>query len=102
MAEKDILDVIEKPVGTMKILIYMLQNNQTTVTGMLKNEDLNQRTTYSALEKLQKEGLVRCHKNKGGFPVRKYYTLTDRGKDIAQRLDMFVVGGKGKIEGVLK
>jgi len=83
----DNITCLEKPVGTMKILVHLHQNEKTTITTLLKNEQLNQRTTYSALEKLQNEGLVFQEKSMG-FPVCKYYFLTDKGKKVAERLEL--------------
>ena len=80
------LSAIEKPVGSMKILLYLYQHEKTTITNLLKREQLNQRTTYSALGKLQKEGLV-FQEESMGFPLCKYYFLTDKGKVVAQQLD---------------
>ena len=83
----DNIGVLEKPVGTMKILVHLHQNEKTTITTLLKNEQLNQRTTYSALEKLQKEGLIFQEKTMG-FPLCKYYFLTKKGKKVAERLEL--------------
>ena len=82
----DNIGILEKPVGTMKILVHIHRNDKTTITGLLKNEHLNQRTTYSALEKLQERGLI-FQEESLGFPVCKYYFLTDKGKDVAKQLE---------------
>ena len=83
----DHIGVLEKPVGTMKILVHLHQNEKATITRLLKSEQLNQRTTYSALEKLQDEGLI-FQKESMGFPLCKYYFLTDKGKQIAEQLEI--------------
>ena len=81
----DYMEVLEKPVGTMKILVHLHLNEKATITGLLKSESLNQRTTYSALEKLQKEGLI-FQKDSTGFPLSKHYFLTSKGKIVAKQL----------------
>ena len=81
------ISVLEKPVGSMKILVHLHQNEKTTITNLLKNEQLNQRTTYSALEKLQDEGLI-FQEETIGFPICKYYFLTEKGKLVAEQLEM--------------
>ena len=86
MAKNDILSIIEKPVGSMKIILYLHHNQKVTITSILKNKKLNQRTTYSALKKLRKEGLISCKQGRG-FPVCKYYLLTDKGKNLALLLN---------------
>jgi len=87
MAKTDQLSIIEKPVGSMKILMYLHKNQRATITNLLRRQDLNQRTTYSALGKLQKEGLIK-HQNSKGFPVCKYYLLTDKGRAVAEQLSV--------------
>jgi len=81
------LGKLEKPVGTMKILVHLHRNKKATITNLLKTENLNQRTTYSALGRLQEQGLI-FQEEELGFPVCKYYFLTDRGKELAQQLEI--------------
>ena len=83
------LGKLEKPVGTMRILVHLRQNEKTTITQLLKAESLNQRTTYSALEKMQEQGLI-FQEESLGFPVCKYYFLTDKGKEVARQLERVI------------
>ena len=83
------LGKLEKPVGTMRILVHLRQNEKATITNLLKTENLNQRTTYSALDKLQEQGLI-FQEESLGFPVCKYYFLTDKGKEVARQLEIVV------------
>ena len=79
------IGTLEKPVGTLKILVHLHNNEKATVTNLIKEADLNQRTTYSALSKLLDEGLIYKEETKA-FPVHKYYKLTEKGKKIAEHL----------------
>ena len=79
------IEDIEKPVGSLKILVHLFRNEQSTITTMLKEADLNQRTAYAALRKLSDEELIEAEIS-AGFPVRKYYRLTPKGKGIANHL----------------
>ena len=80
------IDDIEKPVGSLKILVHLFRNEKSTITTMLKDADLNQRTAYAALRKLSDEDLINVEVC-SGFPVRKYYRLTPKGKGIANHLE---------------
>jgi len=80
------LGKLEKPVGTMRILVHLHENEKTTITHLLKPEKLTQRTTYSALGQLQEQGLI-FQEESLGFPVCKYYFLTDRGKEVAEQME---------------
>lgn len=86
MTKIEMLAAIEKPVGSMKILLYLHRNQKATITNLLRRENLNQRTTYSALGNLQKHGLI-SQVETIEFPICKYYFLTDKGKRVAKQLD---------------
>ncbi len=77
---------IGKPRGTLEILVHLHRNEKTTITWLIRDVGLNQRTTYSAIENLQSQKLI-TQKVGNGFPVYKYYKLTKKGKGIAEHLD---------------
>ena len=76
-----------KPVGTLEILVHLFRNEKATVTNLIRDAGLNQRTTYSALSNLQDQKLV-CRELTDGFPVCKYYKLTKKGQDVATLLNV--------------
>lgn len=80
------LKAIERPVGSMKILLHLHRHKKTTITDLLRSEHLNQKSAYSALGKLQDEGLI-FQEECMDFPLRKYYLLTDKGRTVARRLN---------------
>ena len=77
---------IQKPVGSLEILVHLHRNKKATITELITQAGLNQRTTYSALDKLLEQQLIR-NEVSGGFPLYKYYTLTDKGKPVAKHLN---------------
>ena len=77
---------LQKPVGSLEILVHLHRNKKATITQLITQAGLNQRTTYSALEKLLEQQLIN-HEVSDGFPSCKYYGLTDRGKPVAKHLD---------------
>ena len=77
---------IQKPVGSLEILVHLHSSKKATVTELLRDAGLNQRTTYSALENLQENGLI-AQELGNGFPLCKYYGLTDKGKPVARTLE---------------
>ena len=80
------IGTIEKPVGSLKILVHLNRNEKATVTDLIKDAGLNQRTTYSALSNLQNQKLVSQNVAEG-FPLYKYYKLTKKGRQIAEHLE---------------
>jgi predicted transcriptional regulator len=77
---------IEKPVGSQRILVYLYRNKKVTVTELIRDADFNQRTAYAALDRLSMEKLIEMDEG-SGFPQRKYYKLTKKGKDVANHLE---------------
>ncbi|MCK5024389.1 MAG: winged helix-turn-helix transcriptional regulator [Thermoplasmata archaeon] len=77
---------LQKPVCSLEILVHLHRNEKATITQLIKQGELNQRTTYSALGKLLDQELI-CHEESNGFPVCKYYELTDKGKPVAKHLN---------------
>jgi predicted transcriptional regulator len=80
------IGAIGKPVGTLEILVHLYRAQKVTVTNLIKDAGLNQRTAYSALSNLLDKDLV-CQEIGDGFPICKYYSLTRKGKTIAGHLD---------------
>lgn len=76
---------LEKPVGTLKILVHLHKNEKATITNLIMDVKLNQKTTYSALENLREKDLIYQEESKG-FPLCKYYKLTDKGSQVAKHL----------------
>lgn len=81
----DNLDSIQKPAGTMKILAYLHDKKKATITRMIADAGLSQNSAYAALENLKEKELV-CVEKSEGFPVCKYYSLTERGETVAKQL----------------
>jgi len=77
---------IQKPVGSLEILVHLHRNEKATITDLITKADLNQRTAYSALSKLQEQNLIK-QKVGNGFPQHKYYGLTRKGRVVAGHLD---------------
>ena len=66
--------------------MHLHRNKKATITSLLTQAGLNQRTTYSALGKLLEQDLI-FQETSDSFPVCKYYELTDKGKPVAKHLD---------------
>ena len=79
------IKTLEKRVGTLQILVHLHNHKKATVTNLIRDARLNQRTTYSALANLQEQGLI-IREETNGFPVCKYYTLTEKGERVAEHL----------------
>ena len=80
-----IISNIEKPVGSLGILVYISRNEKATITSLVRTARFNQRTAYSALTSLQNQHLI-YHVQSPGFPMSKNYYLTPKGQKVAELL----------------
>ena len=79
------LKQLEKRVGTLQILVHLQEHKKATITNLINDAHLVQRTTYGALAILREQGLV-FREESLGFPVCKYYFLTEKGQRVAKGL----------------
>ncbi|MCK4266156.1 MAG: helix-turn-helix transcriptional regulator [Thermoplasmata archaeon] len=77
---------IQKPVGSLEILVHLYRNDKATITNLINDARLCQRTTYSALTNLLDQRLI-SKETTNGFPICKYYKLTQKGHTVAMHLD---------------
>lgn len=78
-----VLDLIQKPLGTLDILLYLSKKGRSDVTTIIGNLGLCNRTFYSAADRLKSLGFV-FEETEKGWPTRVYYQLTYKGKDAAK------------------
>jgi DNA-binding MarR family transcriptional regulator len=80
------LTALEKPVGTIRILLHLAEMKETTISSLVRELGMNQRTAYSALDKLLSARLI-YREEESNFPrfCKKYY-LTDHGLAVAMVL----------------
>lgn len=80
------LKVLEKPTGTLTILLHLARNRETTISVLIREVGMNQRTAYSALRKLLSLNLILVEVESSFPRTRKVYRLTDRGASLATLL----------------
>jgi len=71
--------------GALRVLFYLYNKEQATITDLRKNVKVATDTLYSTLELLLNLGLI-TKTEKETFPFATYYSLTDLGRDIAKHL----------------
>lgn len=80
-----ILDTIQKPTGTLDILVYLSRKGPSDITTIVKDLGTNTKTFYSAARRLLSLGLV-FERTERGFPVRVFYDLTYKGERTVKHL----------------
>lgn len=78
---------LEKPVGCIEALAAAHRNGSVTVTDLIRNVGMSQKTAYSSLERLMElELLDREECKESGRIVRRYFS-TKRASNLAMYLD---------------
>jgi DNA-binding IclR family transcriptional regulator len=78
---------LEKPVGCIEALAAAHRGGGVTITDLIRNVGMSQKTAYSSLEKLMELDLLACEDLvDGGRTVRRYSTR-DKAEKLAMYLD---------------
>lgn len=80
-----VLDLIQKPFGTLDILLYLSREVPSDVTTIIGKLRMCTSTFYSAVNRLKSLGLV-FEKTKKGWPTRVFYQLTYKGEEVVTYL----------------
>ncbi len=80
-----VLDLIQKPLGTLDILLFLSRNARSDVTSIMEGAGTCTSTFYSAVNRLKSLGLV-FEETEVGWPTRVYYQLTDKGEEVVGHL----------------
>lgn len=78
---------LEKPVGCIEVLAAAHRNGSLTVTDLIRNVGMSQKTAYSSLEKLIELELLDCKECKEGGRIVRRYSATDKAERVAMYLD---------------
>lgn len=77
--------LIQKPIGTLDLLLYLLRHGKSSVTAILSDTGMNKETFYRAVDRLRTLGFT-YQEEQTGFPTYVYLGLTRAGEVLAQTL----------------
>jgi tetratricopeptide (TPR) repeat protein len=80
-----VFDLIQKPSGTLDLLMYLSEKGASDVTTILKDLGMYTNTFYSAADRLKSLGLA-FERTETGWPTRVFYELTYKGEEAAKDL----------------
>ena len=83
---------LEKSKGTLRILTHLNEKGNTKISKMSGETSLTNYMIYNTLGRLIELNLIK-EELSGGFPSKKCYILTGKGKEIAEQI--------GTIRGIL-
>jgi len=82
----DQLRVLEKQSGFLRLIYYLGENGEKTVTEIMEGADIPVHQLYASIEKALKLKLVKRRIDATSYPNRNIISLTRRGKELSRKL----------------
>ena len=83
----DPLKVLEKQSGFLRLLVYLSDKKEKTLTEILDETDIPVHQLYSSIQKGKELGLLNTKIDERKYPNRNLVSLTQRGKKAAQKIE---------------
>ena len=82
----DPLKVLEKQSGFLRLLVYLSDKKEKTLTEILDETYIPVHQLYASIEKAKELGLVKTRVDKGKYPPRNLITVTEKGKVVSDKI----------------
>ncbi len=86
----DPLKVLEKQSGFLRLLVYLSDKKEKTVTEILDDTDIPVHQLYSSIEKAKELDLVKTRMDSKKYPSRNLISLTLKGKKFSGKLEELI------------
>jgi len=83
----DSLKVLEKQSGFLRLIYYLGENGEKTVTEIIEEADIPVHQLYASIEKALQLKLVKRRIDATSYPNRNMISLTRRGKELSKKLE---------------
>jgi len=83
----DSLRVLEKQSGFLRLIYYLGENGEKTVTEIIEEADIPVHQLYASIEKALQLNLVKRRIDATSYPNRNMISLTRRGKELSKKLE---------------
>jgi len=83
----DSLKVLEKQSGFLRLIYYLGENGEKTVTEIMEGADIPVHQLYASIEKALQLKLVKRRIDATSYPNRSIISLTGRGKKLSKKLE---------------
>jgi DNA-binding MarR family transcriptional regulator len=87
----DAIRIMEKQSGFMRLLVYLYDNGEKTVTEILKDTEIPVHQLYSSIEKAKELGLASSSIDNSKYPARNLIYLTDKGEAVAMKIKEIIM-----------
>ncbi|MFP3257476.1 MAG: hypothetical protein RXO36_06740 [Candidatus Nanopusillus acidilobi] len=82
----DVLKVLEKQSGFLRLLVYLFENGEKQITDIINNAEIPVHQLYASIEKGKELGLINTRIDNSIYPARNLVYLTERGRKIAEKI----------------
>jgi len=82
----DSLRILEKQSGFLRLIYYLGENGEKTVTEIIEEADIPVHQLYASIDKAIQLKLVKSRIDKSTYPNRNLISLTTKGKRLALKL----------------
>ena len=82
----DSLKVLEKQSGFLRLLVYLSDKKEKTLTEILDETHIPVHQLYASIEKAKELGLVKTRVDKGKYSARNLGSVTSKGKKVAKKI----------------
>ena len=86
----DPLKVLEKQSGFLRLLVYLSDKKEKTVTEILDETDIPVHQLYSSIEKAKELDLVKTRMDSRKYPPKNMISLTAKGKKFSKKLEELI------------
>jgi DNA-binding MarR family transcriptional regulator len=86
----DPLKVLEKQSGFLRLLVYLSDKKEKTLTEILDETDIPVHQLYSSIQKAKELDLVNTRMNSKKYPPRNMVSLTAKGRKFSRKLEELI------------
>jgi DNA-binding MarR family transcriptional regulator len=87
----DAIRIMEKQSGFMRLLVYLYDNGEKTVTEILNDTEIPVHQLYSSIKKAKELGLAESRIDSSKYPARNLIYLTEKGKEVAMKIKEIIL-----------
>lgn len=86
----DILKVLEKQSGFLRLISYLYDSGELPLTSILKETEIPVHQLYSSIEKARELKLVKTRIDRKTYPAKNLVSLTEKGKKLGEEIKEIV------------
>ena len=84
------MKVLEKQSGFLRLLVYLSDKKEKTLTEILDETDIPVHQLYSSIQKAKELDLVNTRMNSKKYPPRNMVSLTAKGRKFSRKLEELI------------